>query len=333
MIELEIQALSLSREGLLVDVGRSVAACGFALMRQRLADDRNGVLLTMIVRGPERKQRALEAALDTHERIVSFDVSPFVPGPPKPHFAAARSVTADYVPPPPPAPPAETPKPLEASRPPKTPDVAVQVNRSVATVESAQPFVKPEPLLAELESLSEPEPEFVFMRTPTPSSSPATVAEEPFKELVQLDADQAAVEKLLPTLMDRYPQVFPLLKKLEQTVEEGARESSLALAGPRLGAWLFARNHATNAKMHLDDAMERIGMPALRALAEADYSGNQLHIRNSPLCTEEGLSSCKFFSGYLEGLIGPVVGAEGLSIFAVCCRSCGADECVLAIME
>lgn len=329
MIELEIQALALSREGLLMDVGRCAAACGFTLVRQRLADDRHGVLLTMVVRGLARKQRALEAALEKLERLISFEVSPVVEGQTKPHFAASRSVAADYVPPPPPAPPAETPKPVEAKPLPKAPDVVPQVIRVPGVTE--QPFVKPQPLL---QAEPEPgfEPEFVFMRTPAPAPAPSAPV-EPFKEVLQLDADQVAVEKLLPKLMDEYPRIFPLLKKLEQSVEEGARESSLSLAGQRIGTWLFERNHAVASKMTLDQAMERIGMPALRELAEVDYSANQLHIRNSPLCTEEGRSSCKFFSGYLEGLLGPVVASQGLSIFAVCCRSCGANECVLAMMD
>src|SRR5215469_7059748 len=91
MIELEIQTLSLTREGLLVDVGRTVLASGFTLQRQRLEDDPNGVLLTLVVRGPARKQRELEAALDAHERIISFVASAFADGPLRPHFAASRT--------------------------------------------------------------------------------------------------------------------------------------------------------------------------------------------------------------------------------------------------
>jgi hypothetical protein len=339
MIELELQALSLSREGLLIDVGRVVAASGFALVRQRLVDDPHGVLLTMIVRGPERSQRELKAALDKHERLISFELSPFADGAPKPHFAASRSVAKDYVPPPPPAPApapvAEKPVPKpsgETRRPATMPDVF-----AVASVQLAHPeppvaeamLQKPQPTPA---SEPEPEPEFVFIRTPAPAPVSAPVT-EPFVELVQLEADAAAVEKLLPKLTGDYPHIFPTVKKLEQAVQAGARESSLLLAGQRIGAWVFARQHALNTKMDLEAAIERIGVPALSALLEVEYSGNQLHIRNSPLCLPEGPSGCKFLSGYLEGLLGPVIASQGLSIFEVCCRSCGADECVLAVMD
>jgi hypothetical protein len=344
MIELELQALSLSREGLLIDIGRVAAACGFALVRQRLADDTHGVLLTMIVRGPERKQRALEAALDAHERIVSFEVSPFVAGELKPHFAASRSVAANYVPPPPPAPApaaaqaeAAQPRPVQAAHPQKALDDyssagVPQIRPAPAAAEFAVPTIAAQPAPAPPLPETEPEPEFVFIR-PAPAPAPAAVPEEPFVETVQLDADEAMVEKLLPKLMSDYPQIFPLVKKLEQSVQVGARESSLLLVGQRLGAWVFQRQHALNTKMDLEAAMTRIGVPALGALLEVEYTGNQLHIRNSPLCAEDGHSGCKFLSGYLEGLLGPVIASQGLSIFEVCCRSFGADECVLAVMD
>ena len=326
MIELEIQALSLAREGLLIDVGRVIAACGFALVRQRLADDRHGVLLTLIVRGPARKQRELQAALATRERIVSFEIHPAAEGPPRPHFAASRTVASNYVPPP----AAEAPKPVMTPPAPRAPDSLAQVERAVPAAPPA--FVKPQPLLqSEPEHAAEPSP--IVLRSTEPVAAPAPEPAAPFQDAIPLDADRAAVEKLLPKLTGDYPHIFPSLQQLEQTVQAGACESSLLLAGEVIGAWLFARQHPLATRLSLDEAMQQIAMPALLTLTEANYFGNQLHIRNSPLCTQQGNSRCSFFSGYLQGLIGPAIASRELSIFAVCCRSYGADECVLALME
>lgn len=324
MIELELQALSLARQGLLIEVGRTVAACGYALVRQRLADDEHGILLTMVVRGPERQRRALEAALDAHERIVSFELAAHVPGVAKPHFAASSRVTANYMPPPPP-PPAAAPiaKPAEANHAPPAPDTAL------AQVRSAEPV--PEPLFAPAPAEQQPAFEFVSVR-PAPSPSPAPEPEEPFVEVVRLEANVAAVETLLPTLMRDYPQVFRGLKQLDQTVEAGARETSLELAGQRIGRWVFERHYAAADRTDVDEAMQRIGAPALGALLDVQYHGQQLHIRHSPLCAD-GRSGCKFFSGFLEGVLAPAITARNVSIFEVCCRSYGADECVLAVMD
>ena len=352
MIELEIQTLSERREGLLIDVGRAVVMNGFTLQRQRFTQDANGVLLTMVVRGPARKQRALEAALGANERIISFNASTFEEGPPKPHFAASRTI--DHVPPPAPAVEVASPAAMPAEGAPKAPSTvsvapvrqalvadsmsAIEAVPAIALVAAKSAVDTPEaapasPIAVHPEPQPEPEPEFVFVmpRAPSPVSAPVEVA--PFVELVALDADEEAVLKTLPKLQNAYPDIFSRVQTLERSVAEGARESSLLLVGQRTGAWVHERDYADSAKLGLHEALESVAIPALRALVEVEQKGEQLHIRNSPLCIEEGQSSCKFFSGYLEGLLGPIVGSEGLSVFAVCCRSCGADECVLAISD
>jgi len=326
MIELELQALSLAREGLLMDVGRAVAACGFALVRQRLADDAHGILLTMVVRGPERQRRALEAALGAHERIVSFELAAHVPGVTKPHFAASRRLSANYVPPPPPA-PAPIVAPIDGKRPLPAPEAALAQVRGAGPVAEPAPAPAPQAAMPDLPA----EPEFVLLRT-APTPGPAAVPEEPFVELPRLDADVAAVETLLSALSSDYPRIFQRLKQLEQTVEPGARENSLALAGQRAGRWVFERHHATATRTDVDEAMQRIGVPAISALLEVQYHGQQLHIRDSPLCID-GRSGCKFFSGFLEGVLEPAITARNVTIVEVCCRSYGADECVLAVMD
>ena len=338
MIELEIQTLSEHREGLLIDVGRAVIMSGFTLQRQRFTQDANGVLLTMVVRGPARKQRVLEAALDANERIISFNASMFEEGEPKPHFAASRTVVERAAVPTPTAiktalldanastPDEGAPKPHFAAPAPTPTIETLQTVTAVGAAPESVVAVEPAPQ-------PEPEPEFTFIlpRAPLPAPEPAAIA--PFVELIPLGPDVTAVMEVLPKLENEYPQIFPRLQKLERSVAEAARESSLELVGQRTGAWVFERDFATGAKLGMHEAIQRIGIPALSALVEVEQKGEQLHIRNSPLCEEGGQSSCKFFSGYLEGLLGPAMLSDSLSVFAVCCRSCGADECVLAISD
>lgn len=339
MIELEIQALSQQREGLLIEVGRLIVASGFVLQRQRLAQDPHGTLLTMVVRGQARRQRALEAALSGHERIISFEIAPFVEGEARPHFAASRKNPSGYVPPPvaPPEPepaaPAKTP--IE-KRAPATPRNFDEINRIELSAAAPSNTTELEPERAPPPAPTpapDPEPEFEFLpgppaRAPTP---PPSVEVQPFVEVIQLGPDIAAVAKLLRELDDAYPHILPHVLTLDRGVEEGAREASLSLAGKRVGSWVFQRDHATATSLGLHEAIERVGVPALGALVEVEQQGGQLHIRNSPLCAEDGHSGCKFFSGYLEGLLAPATGSRGLSIFAVGCRSWGAGECVLAV--
>ena len=339
MIELEIQALSERREGLLMEVGRLVLASGFSLQRQRLVQDPHGILLTMVVRGPSRKKRALAAALDAHERIISFELEPVTEGEERAHFAASRAPSA-YVPPvlpvAPPVPEAAPPaSPAAPTRPAAATAPASTAFDEVAPVRLSTPTAAPAPAVATVAARSTPEPDLEFI-LPQPAPAPPTPAvepEAPFVELVPLEPDQVAIDKLLAKLATEYPQIMPRLQQLDRAVAEAAREPTLALAGRRIGAWMAQREAVMDGQLDLEQAVSQIGVPALRALVEVEQDGSQLHIRHSPLCGEAGHSGCIFFSGFLEGLLAPVLSGRELSIFAVCCRSYGADDCVLALSD
>jgi hypothetical protein len=121
--------------------------------------------------------------------------------------------------------------------------------------------------------------------------------------------------------------------QLRHDLRVAARASSLALAGKRTGSWAFQREYLLGDGLDLSEAIEPVGAPARRALLEVDQQGTKLHIHNSPLCTQDSDSDRSFFSSFLEGLIGPAIAPGSLSIFAVCCRSYGADACVLALSD
>ncbi|MEO8810451.1 MAG: hypothetical protein ABI386_09425 [Rhodanobacter sp.] len=336
MIELEIQALSERREGLLVEVGRLVLAHGFTLQRQRLVQDPHGILLTIVVRGPARKKRTLEAAIAGHERIISFKIEPFVDGEVRPHFAASRA-QSNYVPAPAPEPAAGTPavaKPASAATSAAATVPFDEIEPARLTASSAPTTLPASALIPPSAVKSQPAPDLEFIQ-PQPAPVPATppVVEAPFVDLVPLEPDQAGVDKVLSKLATEYPQIVPRLLKLDQSVSAGARESSLRLAGQRIGAWVFEQNHTPLEKLDLDGAIARIGTPAMRALVEVEQDGRQLHIHNSPLCARSGHSGCMFYSGFLDGVLGSALTSSELLIFPVCCRSYGADDCVLALSD
>jgi hypothetical protein len=324
MIELEIQTLSEGRDGLLMDVGRFVLANGFTLQRQRLMQGDHGVLMSMVVRGPARKQRALEAALDGYERIISFKLLPVVGAAPNPHFAVSARIVRSAVDAPPP-----TDRPAASIA---APSVLGHAAPPAAPAETGAAPLAPHPEPTP-ETPTEPAFEFVLPSPPAQPPAPAREPEQPFVERTPMGPDVAAVAHALVRLKSDYPLIFPPLRTLELTVVEAARESSLQLAGQQTGAWVFEHHYAHSTALRLPEAIERIGVPAVAALAEIEHKSGQLHIRNSPLCAQQGHSSCIFFSGYLEGLLGPALATRNLSIFTVCCRSYGADACVLAISD
>jgi hypothetical protein len=246
MIALEIQALSERRENLLIEIGRVVLAQGFTLQRQRLADDPHGVLLTMVVRGPERKQRALAAAMDAQERIISYQISAFEEGVQKPHFAATRRIAYQPVAP--------------VTEPPVEPTAVEAPAPAVETIDAAEESE----VLTAVELSTEPDyaqamaADIPLAVVPAPAPEPTAPPIEPFVELILLGPDVAAVDKMLPKLLSDYPDIFPRLRKLEDSVAEAARASSLLLAGQRLSS------NATTARASGSDCWRRSSASACR---------------------------------------------------------------------
>ncbi|MBE1160122.1 hypothetical protein [Dyella acidiphila] len=139
------------------------------------------------------------------------------------------------------------------------------------------------------------------------------------------------VEHVLPMLAQDYPQIYPWLVSLEHSVDEAVRESSLMLAGRRTGAWVYKRDYALGAKLGLAEAIRRIGVPALRQLADIEHHGVHLHVLNSPLCAPGARSGCRFYGGYLEGLLGAAVAPRRVFVRQLGCRGAGAALCSMEI--
>jgi len=73
MADIEFRVVSDRREGLLLELGRLIIASGFSVQRQRMARSEEGVVLTMLVRGPEQNLLQLEDRLGSHALVQSFE--------------------------------------------------------------------------------------------------------------------------------------------------------------------------------------------------------------------------------------------------------------------
>lgn len=155
---------------------------------------------------------------------------------------------------------------------------------------------------------------------PAPAASPRAAA-----------ADSSKVEAMLPHVAKDYPKIFPWLLELQRAVVPDAREASLHHAGRRTGAWVYKRDYALGAKLQLHDAVKRIALPALRTLTDVEMHGEFLRLSTHPLASPGGQSGCRFFCGYLEGLLGESVAGETIYVRETFCRSAGADACTFEI--
>jgi len=75
MVDVEFRVVSDRREGLLLTLGQAVIAHGFTLLRQRMAGGEDGIVLTMLVRGPQRNLATLEECVATHPLVTNFEAT------------------------------------------------------------------------------------------------------------------------------------------------------------------------------------------------------------------------------------------------------------------
>jgi hypothetical protein len=95
MAEIELKIVSDHRDGLLIALGEVLVANRFLLLRHRRMNTDAGVLMSLVVQGPEASLLTLEEQLGTHWMVKSLEAGPYDPN-------AAASLT-------PPAPVAGTP--------------------------------------------------------------------------------------------------------------------------------------------------------------------------------------------------------------------------------
>lgn len=84
-MEVEVAVYSHQKDGLLMAMGSVVIACGFTLLRQRMATTPNGVELWLRLKGEQGRLLELEDRLSSHPLVTSFEAN---------HNPAAASASA-----------------------------------------------------------------------------------------------------------------------------------------------------------------------------------------------------------------------------------------------
>lgn len=106
MAEVELKIVSDHRDGLLIALGEVLVANRFLLLRHRRINTDAGVLMSLVVQGPEANLLTLEEQLGTHWMVKSLEAGPYDPNaaapltPPAPLAGVPLPST--------PAPPAQT---------------------------------------------------------------------------------------------------------------------------------------------------------------------------------------------------------------------------------
>lgn len=75
MVDVEFRVVADRREGLLLALGQAVITNGFTLLRQRMVSGAEGVVLTMLVRGPDPQLLPLQDSIGTHPLVRGYEAA------------------------------------------------------------------------------------------------------------------------------------------------------------------------------------------------------------------------------------------------------------------
>lgn len=106
MAEIELKIVSDHRDGLLIALGEVLVANRFSLLRHRRINTDTGVVMSLVVQGPEAGLLSLEEQLGTHWMVKSLEAGPYDPNAAAPLTPATPMANTAL--PSAPAPPAQT---------------------------------------------------------------------------------------------------------------------------------------------------------------------------------------------------------------------------------
>jgi hypothetical protein len=104
LVDIELKVVSDRRDGLLLALGEVLVANRFNLLRQRRANTETGVVMVLVVQGPEVNLLQLQEQLGTHWMVQSFEANPYDAAAPTAPIAPIRVDTATSSAPPSPPP-------------------------------------------------------------------------------------------------------------------------------------------------------------------------------------------------------------------------------------
>ena len=137
LVDLELKVVSEHREGLLLALGEVLIANRFNLMRHRRSNTATGVVMVLVVQGPEDAQIRLEEQLGNHWLVQELETNAYNPNAPASLQAGAvpnmSAVAAN------PAPPA--PAPVAATPPTPPPAAAAKPNYDQRRIEELLPQI------------------------------------------------------------------------------------------------------------------------------------------------------------------------------------------------
>lgn len=158
-----------------------------------------------------------------------------------------------------------------------------------------------------------------------------TITEIPEQEQ-QIDLSPL-INDLGNQLVNRYPDIIQLLKKIDYSLSAEIRKDVLSKLGKGLGQWQSQNKYSLGGLLCLDKTLHRILSPSLSEFLDVEYRKQRITVNNCPHCfqQEDHTPGCFFITAYIQGFINSFSHLPETTVHQIHSKANGHQNCVFEI--
>ncbi len=149
-------------------------------------------------------------------------------------------------------------------------------------------------------------------------------------------------EELAERIITAYPRILPLIENFEDRIQNNSdRSRRLTKLGERVGKGLAAPRWANVSAETVHEALQRVVVPALEPIADAEAHGADLRVRISIFTRRQTntmdlvfggeAARCDFMVGMIQGMINASSSLPHVTVDEARCRTNGDEYCLFRV--
>ena len=150
-------------------------------------------------------------------------------------------------------------------------------------------------------------------------------------KVVSVEGSQSGSVPSIKEIATQFPDVAPLVQAYGESFGADTRDTKLAEAGKKIGAFQYEKEWSFGSPLKMPVALRRTLVPALEALGKVDATDTELTLLDSPFCGTGKIPCCEFLTGFMQGFLdaGPL--STNATVQKTACRASGDTHCTYTV--
>src|SRR5467141_949982 len=147
-------------------------------------------------------------------------------------------------------------------------------------------------------------------------------------KVVSVEGSQSSSAPSIKEIAAQFPDIAPLVQAYGESFGADTRDTELAEAGKRIGAFQYEKEWSFGSPLKMPVALRRTLVPALEKLAKLEATDTGITLPDSPFWGGGSqVNCCEFLTGFMQGFLdaGPLT--SDTRVQKAACRARGDSHC------